>query len=147
MTPTDTPEVRLRECHDCLSYTRTTYSRCEACRHKRLRPDRKRRRAISRALFPRVLREAVLRELRKGRLFGEVCLSLRIAPTQLHSFARINPWFRSELDEALMQGRNPALRHGSESAYRLHRCRCPECRRGKAARRSSAAAVSSPPKT
>lgn len=135
MTATDTPQVRLRDCHDCLSYTRTTYSRCEACRRKRLRPDRKRRHAISRALFPRVLREAVLRELRKGRPFSEVCLNLRISPPQLHSFARINPWFRTELDEALMQGRNPDLRHGSESAYRLHGCRCPECRRGKAARR------------
>jgi len=131
----DAPEARLRECHDCARYTRTQYSRCDDCRRKRLRPDRKRRYAISRALFPRVLREAVLRELRKGQRLGQVCQTLRISPNQLHTFARINPWFRTELDEALMAGRDPGLNHGSESAYRIHRCRCPDCRKGKAARR------------
>lgn len=135
MTDGGDPVVRLRRCHDCGQYARTRYSRCEDCRQKRIRPDRKRRHAISRALFPRVLREAVLRELRKGRQLGEVCLTLRISPAQLHTFAHINPWFRTELDDALMQGRNPDLRHGSESAYRTHRCRCPECRKGRTARR------------
>lgn len=135
MSAEDAPEVRLRECHDCPRYTRTRYSRCDDCRRKRLRPDRKRRHAISRALFPRVLREAVLRDLRNGRPLGQVCRTLRIFPAQLHAFARINPWFRAELDESLMAGRNPSLRHGSESAYRIHGCRCPDCRKGKAARR------------
>lgn len=135
MTADSIPKIPLRECHDCPRYTRTQFSRCQDCRQKRLRPDRKRRHAISRALFPRALREEVLRELRKGRRLGEVCLRLRIFPAQLHSFARINPWFRTELDEALRQGRNPDLRHGTESAYRIHGCRCPECRQGKAARR------------
>ncbi|MET9467814.1 hypothetical protein ABZY44_24025 [Streptomyces sp. NPDC006544] len=77
----------------------------------------------------------MLRELRKGRPLGQVCQTLRIFPAQLHAFARINPWFQAELDEALMEGRNPDLLHGSESAYRMHGCRCPECRRGRAARR------------
>lgn len=135
MTAADVQEVRLRECHDCGHYTRTRYSRCDDCRRKRLRSDRRRRHAISRALFPRVLREAVLRELRAGGPLGQVCEVLRIAPAQLHGFARINPWFRAELDEALRAGRDPELDHGSESAYRIHGCRCPDCRKGKAARR------------
>ncbi|MGW9371216.1 hypothetical protein ACWGVR_14535 [Streptomyces xanthophaeus] len=127
--------VRLRECHNCARYTHTQYSRCEDCRRKRREPDRKHRRAISKAIFPADLRKQLLDQLRKGRPLGEACLILRIPAAQPHAFARIDPWFRKAFDEALMKGRNPDLRHGTEAAYRLHGCRCPECRQGKAARR------------
>lgn len=134
MTDDSGRPVRLRECHDCRRYTHTAYSRCDDCRFKRRASDRKRR-AVSRILFGAELRGQLLQQLRKGRPLGEACLILQVSTPQVHSFARINPWFRIELDQALMKGRNPDLDHGTESSYRIHRCRCPECRRGRAKRR------------
>jgi hypothetical protein len=83
-------------------------------------------------VFPIALRTEVLRLLRRGRGFAGVAEALKVSPQQIHAFASINPAFRAELDQALMAGRDKSLRHGSPTTYRLHGCRCPECRRAKA---------------
>lgn len=126
-----TPTAPLRTCHDCWDVTRTTLSRCEPCRKKRRPQDRKRRRAISRAIFPIALRAEVLRLLRRGRGFTAVAQELQVPAPQIHAFAKINPAFRADLDKALMAGRDESLKHGSTTTYRVHGCRCPECRRAK----------------
>lgn len=126
-----TPAPRIRLCHDCGAATEST-SRCPDCAKKRRPVDRKRRRAISRAVFPRPLRTALLTQLRSGRPLGEAAQSIRVPAPQIHGFARTNPAFRRELDEALLAGRDPNLTHGTQSAYRYGRCRCPECREAKA---------------
>ena len=126
-----TPAPRVRLCHDCGDATEFT-SRCPDCAKKRRPVDRKRRRAISRAVFPRPLRMALLTQLRKGRPLGEAARIIQVPAQGIHGFARTNPAFRKELDEALLAGRNPDLAHGTLSAYRFGGCRCPECREAKA---------------
>jgi hypothetical protein len=125
-------EPPLKKCHDCCDFTHTSYSRCDACRKKRKPQDRKRTRKIARAVFPIDLRKRVLAMVSKGRTFREIEGILGVPGPQIHSFARKNPLFRRELDDALLKGRDPKLEHGSATPYRNHGCRCPECRQAKA---------------
>lgn len=125
------PGTLPRQCHDCHSYTHTSYSRCDACRKRRKPQDRKRRRQIACAVFPLELRNRVLAMVRKGRTFREIEGILGVPGQQIHTFARRNPLFRRELDEALMKARDPKLEHGSTTTYRTRGCRCPDCRQAK----------------
>lgn len=67
-----------------------------------------------------------LADLRSGVLYREACEDFGLPPTGLRRMIRHSPELVSQLDDALMEGRDPDLRHGAATAYRRG-CRCPEC--------------------
>lgn len=127
-------------CHDCptaLEGRDRTKSRCARCRSRRRPTDQAHRREIAEALFPPQKRAALLKRLAAGQALGEACAALGTAPQAAFGYRAYDQEWAALLDDALMAGRDPDLAHGSENAYRIGRCRCPECRAGKRARRQT----------
>lgn len=123
-------------CRNCGTAVADGQTRCASCRARRRAPDhdRVRRRADSR--FPAPARTELLERLAAGGRLTEVCQDLKVAVQQVHRWAAYEPAWSSALDQALTDGRDPTLDHGTEAAYRRGRCRCPECRVAKAIRRA-----------
>ena len=78
--------------------------------------------------------DALLEDLRSGSDYAEACERVGLTSYGVSSMMRVEPEMRAELDEALAQGSDGELRHGTASGYRA-RCRCPECRAYKRASR------------
>lgn len=78
--------------------------------------------------------DALLDDLRSGTDYAEACERVGLTSYGVSSMMRVEPEMRAELDEALAQGSDGELRHGTASGYRA-RCRCPECRAYKRASR------------
>jgi DNA-binding MarR family transcriptional regulator len=74
------------------------------------------------AVWPELLDGA-----RSGQKFANVANRLGITTQKVASAIWRDPALRAELDEALMQGRDPKIKHGRRLAYRQG-CWCPECR-------------------
>lgn len=124
-------------CHDCgqpLIATDGGKSRCLQCQAARRDADRRYRREIADAVLPAATRAGLLILLRSGQPFAGACADVGISPQLAHGYRRYNPQWAKELDKALLAGRDPSLDHGSEYAYRIGRCRCPDCRTGRRAR-------------
>lgn len=80
-------------------------------------------------------REEVLLRIAAGQHLREVLADMGLSHQQLWKRARQVPEWGAELDRLLTLWRDPELRHGTVRAYRVHGCRCPECREAKAAER------------
>ncbi len=75
------------------------------------------------AVWPELLAGA-----RAGGKFSLVTAGLGITTQRVASAIGRDPVLRTQLDDALMLGRDPAIQHGRRLAYR-DGCWCPECRR------------------
>ena len=74
------------------------------------------------AVWPELLEGA-----RSGHKFAPVTNRLGLTTQKVAAAISRDPALRAELDEALMQGRDPEIKHGRRLAYRQG-CWCPECR-------------------
>jgi hypothetical protein len=74
------------------------------------------------ALWPELLKGA-----RSGSKFARVTNHLGLTTQKVAAAISRDPALRSELDEALMHGRDPNIKHGRRLAYRQG-CWCPDCR-------------------
>ncbi|HEY3478418.1 MAG TPA: hypothetical protein VGL02_05895, partial [Streptomyces sp.] len=77
--------------------------------------------------LPPSVRRHVLREARTGRPPAMIAAALGIPVQRIWAYARTHPVWLTELDDALMEGRDPGVPHGS-AGYRQHGCFCPVCR-------------------
>ena len=50
---------------------------------------------------------------------------------RVHRYRAYDPQWAIDVDQALMDGRDPNVPHGTANGYRWHKCRCPECRTAK----------------
>lgn len=78
--------------------------------------------------FPAPQRRLLLKLLSRGQSITDAAMAVGVATQTVHSRSRVDPGWQQRLDEALMAGRDPRVRHGTEDGYRNGRCRCPECR-------------------
>lgn len=102
--------------------------RCDICEYLHLIDLRLFRAARAERALPPPLRRHVLREARAGRPPAAVAAALGVPVQCIWSYARSHPVWFTELDDALMEGRDPDVPHGSQG-YRWHGCVCPTCRR------------------
>lgn len=101
--------------------------RCDDCWEAHRVHQRAERRAKSIAAL-RPHRAKILRALAHGRSVDEALLGTGLTPGNLYGIAKWDQEWAAQLDSALLAGRDPRLRHGTEVAYKVGRCRCPECR-------------------
>jgi len=80
------------------------------------------------AVWPELLAGA-----RAGGKFSTVTAGLGLTTQRVASAIWRDPVLRTQLDEALMLGRDPTIQHGRRLAYR-DGCWCPECRRAQLGR-------------
>jgi hypothetical protein len=80
------------------------------------------------AVWPELLSGA-----RAGYKFSAVTTGLGLTTQRVASAIWRDPTLRTQLDDALMQGRDPTIQHGRRLAYR-EGCWCPECRRAQLGR-------------
>ena len=74
------------------------------------------------AVWPELLHGA-----RDGQKFANVAHRLGLTTQKVASAIGRDPVLAAELDQALMEGRDPTIQHGRRLAYRQG-CWCPECR-------------------
>jgi len=70
---------------------------------------------------------------RAGQKFTIVTNRVGLTTQKVASAIWRDPLLRTQLDDALMQGRDPKIQHGRRLAYRRG-CWCPECRRAQLGR-------------
>lgn len=90
--------------------------------------ERARRRRRSAELLPPGKRGAITRALQSGMPPAEAARAGGITVQRLWELVRLLPAWGRQVDAALMEARDPNIRHGTEYAYRKRRCRCPDCR-------------------
>lgn len=108
-------------------------SRCATCQKARVAEDFDYRRRQAAGRFPTAVRRLLLARLREGEGLSQSCRSLEVSTQQVHGFKAYDGEWADALDAALLAGRDPDLEHGTFTAYRYGRCRCPECREYKIA--------------
>ena len=80
------------------------------------------------AVWPQLLAGA-----RAGGKFSNVTAALGLTTQRVASAMWRDPVLRTQLDDALMVGRDPTIQHGRRLAYR-EGCWCPDCRRAQLGR-------------
>lgn len=93
------------------------------------RADRRRK---SLAGFTAQAERDLLAALRDGTPLTEAAAQAGVPFQALFGRARWDAAWATRLDQALMAGRDPGLRHGTDHTYKAHKCRCPECRQAHA---------------
>ncbi|MFG1858438.1 helix-turn-helix domain-containing protein [Actinomadura geliboluensis] len=88
--------------------------------------DQRRRKTLAR--FTPDAERALLAALRSGGPIAQAAEQVGMTPQTLFGRARFDRAWSVRLDRALMVGRDPGISHGTDHAYKRHRCRCPECR-------------------
>ncbi|MEU5299130.1 hypothetical protein [Streptomyces umbrinus] len=139
------PNPAKGSCRECRQPSAPGHTRCR--RHldlhrRRTREGRKRKRAEN---FTADTREALLGLLRAGQPLVSACADLDVPVARVHAAGHGDVRWSADLDAALMEGRNPAIRHGTTYAYKVKGCRCPECRRVKYRERGPRRKGSPPP--
>jgi hypothetical protein len=90
--------------------------------------EMRRLRGSVRAVWPELLDGA-----RAGDKFSNLTTGLGLTTQKVASAIWRDPILRTQLDDALMQGRDTKIQHGRRLAYR-EGCWCPECRRAQLGR-------------
>lgn len=121
----------IRKCHGCGKPVTGGASRCIGCRIIRRQADKEQKRQAAEAALTPTTRTKLLTLLRNGVPLGEACASLGVSTAAVHGFRAYDPVWSVNLDAALLEGRDPSLKHPSAMAYRWGRCRCSDCRRWK----------------
>ena len=80
------------------------------------------------AVWPELLDGA-----RRGQKFVTVANRVGLTTQKIAAAIGRDPALRAELDDALMQGRDPKINHGRRRTYRQG-CWCPECRKAQLGR-------------
>jgi len=70
---------------------------------------------------------ALIAALAAGTSYRQSLEAVGITSQALSRWRRRDPKFAAKLDAALTAGRDPRLKHGTDSAWRKN-CRCPDCR-------------------
>ncbi|MFB8406782.1 hypothetical protein [Streptomyces sp. NPDC055912] len=116
----------------------TTYGRgcragdgCSCAEHHAADTTAAKRRKAE-AAFPPAVRQQLLADVAAGIALDAALRRVGVSHQRLWVWARILEGFGRALDEALTSGRDPGISHGSEHSYRVHACRCPDCRAAKA---------------
>ncbi|MGO4417365.1 hypothetical protein AB4Z54_00945 [Streptomyces sp. MCAF7] len=119
-----------RRCRSCAAILPQDhgYSRCDGCHAQRAAEDFEYRKRMAAKRLPVVVRQMLTTRVAAGEHLPDVCRSLDITTQQAHGFKAFDDDWAEALDGALLAGRDPKLDHGSITAYRHGRCRCPECR-------------------
>lgn len=123
-----TPIPHHRRCKGCGQTAPEGRRWCPTCLPRHLYDSTTRREKNRQERLPSGLRETILNRLAAGERLPEVAQDLGTTPQAVWGAARVWPWWRHALDEALMAGRPPDVEHGTTQAYRHGGCRCPECR-------------------
>jgi hypothetical protein len=100
------------------------------------------RQELAAARFPAGQRRRLLAMLASGTPIQEAAATVGVTVQTVFGARAWARGWGGELDESLMAGRRDDISHGSSHSYKVHRCRCPECRR--ANDRSRQAVRSSP---
>ncbi|GAA1768553.1 hypothetical protein GCM10009734_91200 [Nonomuraea bangladeshensis] len=85
------------------------------------------RRANMDAAFTDDMRAHVLRAVAASTRLADAMAEFELPQEVAYGRARWDAEFRDALYSALMDGRDPRLRHGSWTTYDRDGCRCPEC--------------------
>ncbi|WP_435110187.1 hypothetical protein [Nocardiopsis synnemataformans] len=110
--------------------------RCAVCRWDHARETREYRlAALEQGSLHEQARWEVVARVWGGAPLEEVAAGAGLSVKQLWSIGVAWPEFVYALDAGLMATRNPDISHGTAYAYRVHGCRCPECRSAKAQNR------------
>lgn len=99
---------------------------CDECRDAHNIELRDRHR-VERAHWWAPRLDPLCESLASGMQYGEALAVRGIALQAVSSYRRVDAEFAKAIDAALMEGRDPALPHGTSSGWGA-RCRCPECR-------------------
>ena len=103
-------------------------ARCARCRQARQPSDWQRRRDIADSRFPSRKRRELLARVAAGEPLPDACDHLGLTQHRVWGWTAFDEMWGPTLDDALTEGRDPDLAHGTAMAYRWGRCRCPECR-------------------
>lgn len=96
--------------------------------------DLRRKKTLAR--FTPGIERTLLESLREGVPLVEAAAQVGMQQQTLFGRARFDHGWKTRLDRALMAGRNPDVRHGTDYVYKQYGCRCPECREAHARFRS-----------
>lgn len=110
-------------------------TRCTKCAAVRGDAEFQVRKAAADSRFPQGIRGALLDRLTTGEHITAAAAAFGVTSQQIHGFKAYDDTWADALDAALMAGRVDAGWHGTERGYRRCRCRCPECREARQARR------------
>ncbi len=105
-----------------------TGDRCTDCRCAHNTDSRTYRRHLAEVAFPAAARTQLLRLIRRGSTVVEAAEQIGVTTHAVYARRRYDHRWAERLDKALTVGRDPDVPHGTESGYRTHGCRCPECR-------------------
>lgn len=103
-------------------------ARDAAARRAHNAETRDRRRETARESLTRDQRATILQHVREGRSIRAAATALGLSVNRVMLLGRTDDVWRAELDRALLAARDPSVPHGTETGYRRHGCRCPECR-------------------
>lgn len=103
--------------------------RCNHCRQRHNDENRQRRRRdVSDPALSPTVRTQLLRLLSSGVSPVAAARELGVTTQRMYTRRRYDAEWDEQMDDALMQGRDPEITHGTTVGYRYYRCRCPECR-------------------
>lgn len=105
-----------------------TGCRCTPCARAHIADTNGRNRVVADARFPARARRRVLAQLRRGRSPVEAAAAVGLPVQTLYARRRFDVAWARQMDDALMEARDPGVPHGTPTGYRHHGCRCPECR-------------------
>lgn len=86
------------------------------------------RRQKTLARFTPEIERTVLESLRAGTPLVEAAALAGMTQQTLFGRGRFDAAWAARLDRALMAGRDPSVKHGTDYTYKVKGCRCPECR-------------------
>ena len=117
-----------RRCKGCGRPARPEGRWCKTCIEEHLHESARRRDRQRRGRLSPSVRRTILARVARGEHLPDVAADLGVTMQAVWGAALVWPWWREELDAALVAGRDPGLAHGTEQAYRHSKCRCPDCR-------------------
>lgn len=117
-------------CKSCAQRVPPGTGYCAACSAARVPADAARREKIRAGLLSKEVRAQILEGLRGGYRLTEVVPEVGVSHQAVWGAAEVWPWWRQEVEEALMVGRPRGINHGSTRGYKRG-CRCRECREAK----------------
>ncbi|GIH70359.1 hypothetical protein [Sphaerimonospora thailandensis] len=101
--------------------------RDDAARNGHNAAERERRAQAADAKVRPVWR-GILSQVREGVHIGDAAKRAGVTLHAVYGHAARDVRRQRALDAALMAGRDPDISHGTNHSYRVHKCRCPECK-------------------
>ena len=90
--------------------------------------ERRRRADNLRGRFGQEVRVSLLVKVGAGVRVDDAAEAMGLNRRQVEEYAKLHPDFAEVLDAAHRQAAPEGIRHGTDYAYKRHRCRCRECR-------------------